>query len=317
MNKKILITGGAGYIGGYLTDTLSLFNDVTVYDNLLYETRYLKNVKFIKGDVRDYKKLSSIINDYDIIICLAAIVGDKACSIEPFISKDVNENSIKWLVDNYKGKIIFTSTCSVYGIAHELIDEDSKTNPLSVYAETKLEAEQYIVKNSNNYLIFRLGTLYGIGDQLSRIRLDLVVNYLTLQSTQNKTLRVFGGEQWRPLLHVKDVSTAIEFCINNNINGLYNLSEINYTIKDIAETIKKQLKNTKIEYNDIKFEDLRNYRVKNDKILSTGWKPQFNLITGILEINKIVLENRIVDLDNPNYYNEGYLKKKYPNGYIS
>ena len=180
--SKILIAGGCGYVGGYLTDFLTRNGyDVTVYDYLLYEERFLKEVKFIYGDVRDTEKLSKIINNYDIVIWLAGIVGDGACAVNPELTISVNVDSVKWLVDNFKGKIIFPSTCSVYGVNNDLIDESAIPSPLSLYASTKLEAEKYIIEHCNDYLIFRLGTLFGLGDNHSRLRLDLVVNILSLK----------------------------------------------------------------------------------------------------------------------------------------
>lgn len=307
---KTLIVGGAGYIGGYLTDTLKNGNyDVTVYDNLTYESRYLKDVKFINGDIRDTNKLSNIVNDYDCIIWLAAIVGDGACAIDPSLTRDINFKSVKWLVDNYKGKIVFTSTCSVYGVNHDLITEDAEPNPLSVYAETKLEAEQYIVNNHDNYFIFRLGTLFGMGDMFSRIRLDLVSNILTLKAVKGETLSVFGGEQWRPLLHVKDVSTGIKHILDNSVNGLYNISSRNYTIKQIAEEIGDVVGGVNIEYTDMSFEDLRNYKVSSDKFLDTHWIPRFNMRDGILEIKKVIEDNRIVDVNDIVYSNVAYIRR--------
>lgn len=310
--NKILIVGGCGYIGGFLTDYLSkLSYDVTVYDNLMYESRFLKSVNFIYGDIRDKKKLKSILPNYDIVVWLAAIVGDGACAVDSFLTTTINEDMVKWLSDNYEGKIIFTSTCSIYGINNELIDETAEPNPISIYAETKLNAEQYLIKNHPNNLIFRLGTLFGLGDEHSRIRFDLVANILTKNATLNKPLNVFGGEQWRPLLHVKDVSTAIEFGIKNNITGLYNLSYGNYTIKQIAEEIKTIIPNVKITYQDMPFEDLRNYRVKSNKYIDLGWKPSYTLKDGIREINEAIKENRIKSLNDPVYSNEGFLNKNY------
>ena len=143
--KKILIVGGCGYLGGYMTDVFgsSLLSaeeryEVTVYDSLLYETRFLKDVKFIKGDIRDTEKLSQIIHNFDTVIWLAALVGDGACAVDVEMTDDINFKTVKWLVDNYSGKIGFTSTCSVYGINNELIDETATPNPLSAYASTKL-----------------------------------------------------------------------------------------------------------------------------------------------------------------------------------
>jgi len=312
MNKyKILIVGGCGYVGGYLTDYLTITGyDVTVYDNLMYESRFLKDVKFIYGDIRDLNKLNRIIHDYDVVVWLAALVGDGACAINPQLTELINYGCTKWIVDNYNGKIIFMSTCSVYGINDQLIDESAEPNPLSVYAETKVKSEQYIIENSNNYLIFRLGTLFGLGDQFSRLRLDLVTNILTLKATNGQPLTVFGGEQWRPLLHVKDVSTAIDYCLDNNIIGLYNLAYKNYTIKEMAEVIQDVVPGSELMCTDMKFEDLRNYRVKTDKFDATGWSPIYDLEYGINEIHKTIKEGRIVDPSDPVYSNAVYLKEK-------
>lgn len=306
---KILIVGGAGYIGGFLTDILKT-KDATVYDSLIYESRYLKQVNFIYGDIRDKEKLLRIMSNYNIVIWLAAVVGDGACAIDPYLTQSINEDCVKWFVDNYKGKFIYTSTCSVYGVNDDLLDETAPTNPISVYAKTKLAAEQYIINNHENYLIFRLGTLFGIGDEHSRIRFDLVVNVLTKKACTKQPLFVYGGEQWRPLLHVKDVSTAIQFGIDNHITGLFNLSCGNYTILNIAEEIRSHFPEARINYQDIPYEDLRNYKVKADKYLTLGWTPQHSLEEGILEIKDVVSQNRLKNIDDVVYSNEVYLNTK-------
>jgi nucleoside-diphosphate-sugar epimerase len=308
-DEKILIVGGAGYIGGYMTDFLLSRNyDVTIYDNLMYEPRFLKDVPFIFGDIRNKKKLSKILPNFNIVIWLASIVGDGACALDPYLTQTINEDIVKWFVDHYDGKIIYTSTCSVYGINHELIDESAAVNPLSIYAKTKLGAEQYIVHHAKDYLIFRLGTLYGVGDEHSRIRLDLVANVLTKHAMLNKKMVVYGGDQWRPLLHVRDVSTAVEYGIKYNIQGLYNLSSKNYTISEIAMTIKNKLSdNVQIEYVDTPFEDLRNYRVSSKVYVNQGWHPSFRLEEGIRDICSIIEEMRIRDLDDPIYSCVHYL----------
>jgi nucleoside-diphosphate-sugar epimerase len=309
--NKVLIVGGAGYIGGYLTDILSEHYDVTVYDNLMYENRYFKDVKFIKGDVRDDKKLINIVNDYGTIIWLAAIVGDGACAVNAKLTNDVNEKSVEWVSKNYNGKLIFMSTCSIYGINNNLIDEDASPNPQSEYAKTKVVAENYVTNNSKNYLIFRLGTLFGTGDSFSRPRLDLVVNILTKRAVDGEILNVFGGDQWRPLLHVKDVSTAISFAMSKDISGIYNLSMKNYTISQIASEIKNVIPESILEYKDIPFEDLRNYKVIADKFYNHGWSPKFTLEQGISEIKKIIKEDRIVDPSSNIYSNAMYVRHKY------
>lgn len=310
MTKKILLVGGAGYIGGFMVDLFQQNPDyeVTVYDNLLYESRYLKKVNFIYGDVLDTEKLGSIIHDYDVVVWLAAIVGDGACAVDVNLTDKLNYKATKWLVDNYRGKIVFTSTCSVYGVNHDLISEDSTPNPLSAYASTKLQAEQYVVANADDYVIFRLGTLYGISDDHSRLRFDLVANILTLKAVQGETLKVFGGEQWRPLLHVRDVAYATDYCIKNDIKGLFNLSECNVKIAELAKSITDVVPNSRVEYSDMKFEDLRNYKVKNDRIFATGWRPRENLLDGIREMVTIFSEGRVKDFSDPVYSNVDYMK---------
>ena len=311
---KILVVGGAGYIGGHLSDLLLRSgHDITVYDNLMFETRYLKDINFIYGDIREKEKLLMIMKDFNIVVWLAAIVGDGACAVDPALTRTINEGSIKWLVDNYEGKIVFTSTCSVYGIHDHLIDEDAEFNPQSVYASTKLAAEKYIIKNYDNYLIFRLGTLFGLGDDFSRVRLDLVVNILTTRAMKNEPLTVFGGEQWRPILHVKDVGEALCHCLENEVTGLYNLSYKNIKIYQIAEEIAKVIDKVKIEYAHMNYEDLRNYRVKTDRIMATGWKPRYNITDGIREVAKLIEEHRIVDTNDPVYHNAAFVEGNHGN----
>lgn len=309
--NNILICGGAGYVGGYVTDLLAARgHDVTVYDNLTYEDRYLKNARFIYGDVRDTEKLGRIINDFDIVVWLAAVVGDAACAINPALTKEINTASAAWLARNYTGKIVFASTCSVYGINNSVLEESSPVNPLSEYAATKLEAEKEIVEHSKNYLIFRLGTLFGIGDSYSRLRFDLVVNLLVQKAALGELLTVFGGGQWRPLLHVRDVAEAMVFGIENNVNGLFNLSDKNYKICDIADEIKRTIPHAEVEYSNVKFEDLRNYRVSGAKFQSCGWKPKYDLEYGIREVYQTIVSGRIPDPKNILYSNGQYLKNK-------
>mgnify|MGYP001260133350 FL=1 len=309
MKKKILVVGGAGYVGGVIVDLLlSRKNyDVTVFDNLLYEDSYRKNCKFISGDIRDKNFYKKSLNKYDVIVWLAALVGDGACAINPGLTDEINFQTLKKLSNIYKKRIIFISTCSVYGAQNGFLDENSSVNPLSHYASSKLKCES-ILKNKNS-IIFRLGTLFGVSDNYSRIRMDLVVNTLSAKAFFEKKMSVFGGEQFRPLLHVKDVARAIEIAIKSKKKGIYNLSYKNMKIIDIAKEIQKYFKNTKIIKTKIKFQDARNYKVRNIKASKDlSFKAKYNLKYGILELKKLLIEKRIKNFNDPRYTNQKYLE---------
>ncbi|MHC4388405.1 MAG: NAD-dependent epimerase/dehydratase family protein [Planctomycetota bacterium] len=236
---NILVVGGAGYIGGAITDVLQTTgHDTRVYDSLVYEESYRKPVDFVYGDVRDHDCLRDQLDWADAVIWLAALVGDGACAINPQLSVEINQNSVEWLCENYDGRIVFTSTCSVYGAQRGILTEGSPTNPLSVYATTKLAAEKYL--EDKNALVFRLGTLFGVSDLFARLRLDLVVNILTVRAAIEGKLTIFGGDQFRPLLHVKDVAKAIVDYVDTEHTGIYNLHRQNVRIIDLAYQVRNQ-----------------------------------------------------------------------------
>ena len=305
---NILVVGGAGYVGGGIVDKLSKDHEVTVYDSLIYETSYRKKVNFILGDIRDSSKLNSILSDFDVVVWLAALVGDGACAINPKLTHEINTESVKNLVQNFDKRIVFLSTCSVYGAQDGILTESSDTNPLSEYASSKLKAEEHL--KDSNALIFRLGTLFGISDEFSRVRLDLVVNILTAKALIDKKISVFGGDQWRPLLHVNDVSNAISHCLNTDVTGIYNLHYKNYKIIDIAKEIEKKVKDVEVEVTPMSFEDARNYQVSSQKLLDeTGFEASIELINGVNEIYDLIFHNRIKDITDPRYSNQNFLQK--------
>ena len=305
---NILVVGGAGYVGGGIVDKLSKDHEVTVYDSLIYETSYRKKVNFILGDIRDSSKLNSILSDFDVVVWLAALVGDGACAINPELTHEINTESVKNLVQNFDKRIVFLSTCSVYGAQDGILTESSDTNPLSEYASSKLKAEEHL--KDSNALIFRLGTLFGISDEFSRVRLDLVVNILTAKALIDKKISVFGGDQWRPLLHVNDVSNAISHCLNTDVTGIYNLHYKNYKIIDIAKEIEKKVKDVEVEVTPMSFEDARNYQVSSQKLLDeTGFKASIELSNGVNEIYDLIFHNRIKDITDPRYSNQNFLQK--------
>jgi len=305
---KVLVVGGAGYLGGAVTDFLlkQKEHQFRVYDALMYENQYRKPVDFVLGDIRDHEKLLDQLKWADAIVWLAALVGDGACAVNPEISVEINQESVKWLSENFDGRIIFMSTCSVYGAQDGILDESSPTNPLSVYAVTKLGAEEYL--KNKNAIIFRLGTLFGLGDEFSRIRLDLVVNTMTFKAFTEGALKVFGGEQYRPLLHIRDAAQAILTNLTTEHKGVYNLSLRNIKISELGQEVQDCFSNVKVETVDMKFEDLRNYRVSTEKAIKTfGFDPKVTVKEGILELKKMLEEGRVKDLNNPLYINQSYL----------
>lgn len=305
--ERVLMIGGAGYIGGITTDIIMEKGfSVTVYDNLLYESRFLKKCDFICGDIRDTKNLVKIHSKYDHIIWLAAIVGDGACQHSPNLAQEINVDSVKRFLDETNRRVIFTSTCSVYGSQNGLLSEFSDTNPLSVYAITKLETEKHVLNHDG--LVFRLGTLFGLGDRFSRIRLDLVVNILTLRALKQKKLTLFGGEQWRPILAVRDVAGYIAESITRDYSGIYNLKYKNIIISDLAKGIQSIFPYTQIEYTNMTFEDTRNYRVDSSKSdRDFIFRPSTSIKEEVNKMAKLFLERRIKNTDDELYYNTRYV----------
>ena len=307
---KILVVGGAGYIGGAVTDLLKLAkHEFRVYDNLMYEDTYRKKCTFIKGDIREHEKLKKQLDWADTVIWLAAIVGDGACQINPAISKEVNEKPVKWLVDNFNGRILFTSTCSVYGASEELLDESSSTNPLSVYAATKLKAEEYL--KNKDAIIFRLGTVYGVSDTYSRIRFDLVLNIMAMRAFKDSKLTVFGGDQFRPLVHVKDVARAmVHSLVNGTRSGIYNLSNRNIKISDLAFIVSNHFENVTVETTEMMFEDSRNYKVTSEKFFKEfGFTYRYSINDGIQDIESLLSEGRLNNIEDIRYSNQAFLEE--------
>jgi nucleoside-diphosphate-sugar epimerase len=305
---KVLIVGGAGYLGGAVTDILlGSKHDLRVYDLLLYEETYRKNVPFVYGDVRDTGRLKESLNWADTVIWLAALVGDPACSLSETFTRQVNTDSLRFLKEQFKGRIIFMSTCSVYGAAEGELDEKSPLNPLSSYARSKLEAETIL--RDANALIFRLGTLFGISDAFSRIRFDLVINTLVMRAVMHGRISIFGGQQYRPHLHVRDAAAAICSCLEKKEKGIYNLASENTTILELAQRMEKTFPNLVVESSDTMFQDNRNYRVSSARAArDLGFKPRLSIEDGIQELKKVLEEGRVKNSFVSRFSNFLYLK---------
>lgn len=311
-NKKVLMVGGAGYIGGLTCDYLiDAGFDVTVYDNLLYEKRFLKEIPFIYGDIRDTEKLYDVSKDYDTIVLMAALVGDPACSVDPILTEEINHKAIQDFCEvvSPEKHLVFMSTCSVYGAQDGLLNEESGTNPLSSYASTKLKSEAYILKL--NGTVFRLGTVFGLGDTYSRLRMDLVVNVLTMKAVKTGSIHINGGDQWRPIIAVKDIAGYITEACGEKHSGIFILAKENVVIRNLGERISELIPNTKVNYTDISFQDARNYKVDNSKSLSTfKYKPIVTVEDEVIRMIKLFEENRVENPDDKVYHNGAFLKNK-------
>jgi nucleoside-diphosphate-sugar epimerase len=308
--KNVLVVGGAGYIGGWLTDRIrDEGHHVRVFDLLLYEDQYLKEVDFVHGNVLDRGALEPHLEWADAVVWLAAMVGDGACALDADLTRAINVEAVRRLAESYGARIVFMSTCSVYGAQNELLDEQSPVNPLSLYAETKLEAEAALAEADANAVIFRLGTIYGVSDTYSRIRLDLVLNLLAVKAILHERVSVFGGAQYRPLLHVRDVAEAVLPTLFSEHQGVFNLHSENVTIGELAERLRPFAPDVDIEYTDMPFQDLRNYQVSSDKARSElGFAPRLTVEDGIRQIVRLVHEGRVRDTSAPRYSNLDFLR---------
>lgn len=310
--KRILLVGGAGYIGGLTCDHLIASGfEVTVYDNLLYENRFLKEIPFIYGDIRDTEKLYETSIDFDVIVLMAALVGDPACSVDPNLTEEINHKAIKDFCEvvSPSKHLVFMSTCSVYGAQDDWLNEESDTNPLSSYASTKLKSEKYIAEHGGT--IFRLGTVFGLGDTYSRLRMDLVVNVLTMKAIKYGEITINGGEQWRPIISVIDIANYVVEACQEEYNGVYALAMENVIIKDLGERVAKLIPNTKVKYVDISFQDARNYKVDNSKSLKTfKYKPYVTVEDEVIRLREIFKQNRVENAEDKAYHNGAFLTNK-------
>jgi len=312
MNIKILVTGGAGYLGSIMVPKLlNQGYSVTVLDSLIFNQTSLLDscihpkFEFIKGDICEYKLVNKLLSKSDIIIPLAAIVGAPACKRNPSLTHLVNFDAHMNIVNNLsvEQKVLFPTTNSGYGIGEKdsYCTEETPLRPISEYGKTKVEIEKAFL-NKGCAVSFRLATVFGMSP---RMRMDLLVNDFVYRAVNDRSLVLFEEHFRRNYIHVRDVAKAFLFGIENYEkmkSEPYNvgLSSANLTKRQLAEKIKEYVPELYIQSAEVGEDpDKRDYLVSNEKIESLGWSPDHTLDNGIQELikgYKIIRPNKFANV---------------------
>jgi len=326
---KVLVTGGAGYIGNYVVEeVLENGHEVRVLDSMLWDDGALEplrddeRLEVREGDIRHIEDLSYAMEGCDAVVHMAGIVGDPACGVNEQATQAVNVEATKSLVEVCKlhdvQRLVFASTCSVYG-ASELMElnEGSYLNPLSLYAESKIDSEEIVLHETHDMFsdneisptILRLGTIFGWS---RRMRFDLVVNLLTAKAVLEDDIPVYGGEQYRPLVHAHDAARAFaevleadEEKVNHQI---FNVGDngLNYQIKEVGRIVEENVDGAEVRFVEHK-EDDRTYRVSFDKMNHIlGWETKHDIADGVREIKEWMKEGDITNYERDSFRNSEY-----------
>jgi len=316
-NEKILITGGAGYVGAVLTPyLLEKGYKVTVLDLMIYGETVLKknsNLKIIKGDIRDINLLKKELPNHDVVIHLACISNDPSFELNPKLGKSINLEAFKPLVEiskqNLIKRFIYASSSSVYGLKKEKeIHENISLEPLTDYSKYKAECEVILKKyESENFtpIIIRPATVCGYSP---RQRLDVVVNILTNLAYHKRKISVFGGKQLRPNIHIKDMAKAYDVLINaqkSKVSGeIFNVGYENKTVLDLANIVKSNLGDD-VQLVETPTDDNRSYHISSKKIKKIlDFDPEFTIKNAVNDL-RIAFEKNLLpnSLTDEKYFN--------------
>jgi nucleoside-diphosphate-sugar epimerase len=323
--ETILVVGGAGYIGSIVArKLLDRGYRVRVLDSLVYGASPIEELirhprfKFLHGDCRNIGDVVRAMAGVRSVVHLAAIVGDPACDRDQKTAREINYAATRMMIEIAKGegvkRFVFASSCSVYGASDELMTEESEVQPVSLYAETKVDSERELLTAMDDVFhptILRFSTIFGLSP---RPRFDLVVNLLTAKALKDGVVTIFNGEQWRPFLHVGDAAESIIRVLEapaEVVGGqTYNVGDdrLNYTLRDLARKILDVFPDTCVEY--VNNADRRNYRVSFRKIEDhLGFFCSKMLEDGIKEL-KVAFENGLImDYHLPLYSNAKFLQQ--------
>ena len=328
--KSVLVIGGAGYIGSALLPKLLAEGyRVRVLDLFLYGTNPIASVldhpelQIVRADFRRVDALVAGMQGVDHLVHLGGIVGDPACAIDEDLTIDVNLAATRLIGEVAKGNgikhFVFASTCSVYGAADDLLTENSALNPLSLYARSKVASEKLLLEMADDRftpIIVRFGTIHGLS---GRTRFDLVVNLLSAKAVFEDCITVFGGDQWRPFLHVDDAADAVAqlLCLPPRRGAeIFNVgsNSENYTIAQVGEIIKRIVPEAELVVEPVGH-DRRDYRVSFSKInRMIGFKPKWTVEDGVRQVVSAIRAGEISDYRDAHYSNERYLHEINGNG---
>lgn len=320
----VLVVGGAGYIGAVVVRKLldrglrvRLLDKLTYGDSAISEVLANPKLEFLYGDCRNIQDVVRAMTGVRSVIHLAAIVGDPACAADDKNAREINYAATRMMLEIAKGhgveRFLFASSCSVYGASDAVMDEQSATVPISLYAETKLNSERVLLDAKSTTfhpVVLRFSTVFGLAP---RPRFDLVVNLLTAKAHQEGIITIFNGNQWRPFIHVDDVAEAVcqtlEAPLEVVSGEIFNVGDdrLNYTLSQVAEQIRLEFPDTRVE--EIENADRRNYRVSFDKIRTlVGFHASKSLEEGIRELREAFEKGQIENYKDPLYSNLSYVK---------
>ncbi len=330
--KTVLVIGGAGYIGSALVPLLLQEGyHVRLLDLMLFGEGPLAGVlehpdlEIIEGDFRHVEVVVGAMKGVSSVVHLGAIVGDPACSLDPELTIDINLTATRMIAELARSagirRFIFASTCSVYGACDQILDERSVVNPISLYGRTKLCSEDVLKQMASDTFqptIVRFATIYGFS---GRTRFDLVVNLLSAKAKIDGAITVFGGDQWRPFVHVQDAARAVAMMVSAPLpliaNETYNVgsNDQNYTITQIGELVHEYVPSAELTVDDDG--DKRNYRVCFDKInLQLDFTPAWTVELGIQQVLEAIAAGEVEDYTSSQYSNVRFLTEANPKSLV-